>query len=139
LRGAAAAAELLLTKTLKTESPPLPPAEPDATEDAEEGAASELIEDKATEAVEVKPKVEFTTEPAKSIEPAKPAMTFSEFWLAFGQTGREGYARARWGKLTATDKAAGGLLGHVRQNRLARKSEPAALDAWMNAQRSRTG
>jgi len=33
-------------------------------------------------------------------------MPFLEFWLAMGQTGREGYARAQWGKLSATDKAA---------------------------------
>jgi hypothetical protein len=33
-------------------------------------------------------------------------MTFLAFWLAFGQTGREGYARAQWGKLSAADKAA---------------------------------
>jgi hypothetical protein len=33
-------------------------------------------------------------------------MTFLEFWLAMGQTGREGYARAQWGKLSATDKVA---------------------------------
>jgi hypothetical protein len=41
-----------------------------------------------------------------AIEPAKPVMPFLEFWLAMGQTGREGYARAQWGKLSATDKAA---------------------------------
>ena len=40
------------------------------------------------------------------IEPAKPVMPFLEFWLAMGQTGREGYARAQWGKLTAANKAA---------------------------------
>ena len=33
-------------------------------------------------------------------------MSFLQFWVAMGQTGREGYARAQWGKLTATDKAA---------------------------------
>jgi hypothetical protein len=33
-------------------------------------------------------------------------MSFLQFWLAMGQTGREGYARAQWGKLSATDKAA---------------------------------
>jgi hypothetical protein len=33
-------------------------------------------------------------------------MPFLEFWLAMGQTGREGYARTQWGKLSATDKAA---------------------------------
>jgi hypothetical protein len=41
-----------------------------------------------------------------AIEPAVPAMSFLQFWVAMGQTGREGYARARWGKLSATDKAA---------------------------------
>jgi hypothetical protein len=41
-----------------------------------------------------------------SAVPAKPAMFFLEFWLAMGQTGREGYARAQWGRLTATDKVA---------------------------------
>jgi hypothetical protein len=33
-------------------------------------------------------------------------MPFLEFWLAMGQTGREGYARTQWRKLSATDKAA---------------------------------
>ena len=33
-------------------------------------------------------------------------MSFPEFWLAMGQTGREGYARTQWRKLSATDKAA---------------------------------
>ena len=37
---------------------------------------------------------------------AVPAMSFLQFWVAMGQTGREGYARAQWGKLSATDKAA---------------------------------
>jgi len=41
-----------------------------------------------------------------AIEPAKPAMSFPEFWLAMGRTGNEGYARAKWGKLSAADKAA---------------------------------
>ena len=41
-----------------------------------------------------------------AIEPAVPAMSFLQFWVAMGQTGREGYARAQWGKLSATDKAA---------------------------------
>src|SRR6516164_5713524 len=30
-----------------------------------------------------------------AIEPAVPAMTFLQFWVAMGQTGREGYARAQ--------------------------------------------
>jgi hypothetical protein len=33
-------------------------------------------------------------------------MSFPEFWLAMGRTGNEGYARAKWGKLSAADKAA---------------------------------
>ena len=41
-----------------------------------------------------------------AIEPAVPAMSFLQFWVAMGQTGREGYARAQWRKLSATDKAA---------------------------------
>jgi hypothetical protein len=41
-----------------------------------------------------------------AIEPAKPAMSFPEFWLAMGRTGNEGYARAKWGKLSAAEKAA---------------------------------
>jgi len=41
-----------------------------------------------------------------AIEPAKPVMSFLQFWVAMGQTGREGYARAQWGKLSAADKAA---------------------------------
>jgi hypothetical protein len=44
--------------------------------------------------------------PAELIAPAKPVMSFPEFWLAMGRTGSEGYARARWAKLTASDKAA---------------------------------
>ena len=48
-----------------------------------------------------------TTRPGPdAIEPAIPAMSFLQFWVAMGQTGREGYARAQWGKLTAADKAA---------------------------------
>jgi hypothetical protein len=39
-------------------------------------------------------------------EPAVPVMSFLQFWVAMGQTGREGYARAQWGKLSTTDKAA---------------------------------
>jgi hypothetical protein len=41
-----------------------------------------------------------------AIEPAGTAMSFLQFWVAMGQTGREGYARAQWGKLSTTDKAA---------------------------------
>src|SRR6516225_5477271 len=41
-----------------------------------------------------------------AIEPAKPVMSFLQFWVAMGQTGREGYAKAQWGKLSAADKAA---------------------------------
>jgi hypothetical protein len=41
-----------------------------------------------------------------AIEPAKPAMSFPEFWLAMGRTGPEGYARAKWGKLSAAEKTA---------------------------------
>jgi hypothetical protein len=41
-----------------------------------------------------------------AIDPAVPAMSFLQFWVAMGQTGREGYARAQWGRLSATDKAA---------------------------------
>jgi hypothetical protein len=33
-------------------------------------------------------------------------MPFLQFWVAMGQTGLEGYARAQWAKLTAADKAA---------------------------------
>jgi hypothetical protein len=33
-------------------------------------------------------------------------MSFPEFWLAMGRTGNEGYARAKWGKLSAAEKAA---------------------------------
>jgi hypothetical protein len=39
-----------------------------------------------------------------AIESAIPVMSFLEFWLAMGQTGREGYARPQWCKLSATDK-----------------------------------
>ena len=49
-------------------------------------------------------------------------MSFLQFWVAMGQTGREGYARAQWGKLSATDKAA------IR-NRLSRPRSWAA-DMW---------
>jgi hypothetical protein len=42
-------------------------------------------------------------------------MSFPEFWLAMGRTGNEGYARAKWGKLSATDKSAiRGRLGRPR-------------------------
>jgi hypothetical protein len=33
-------------------------------------------------------------------------MAFLEFWLAMGRTGKEGFARAQWGKLSAADQAA---------------------------------
>jgi hypothetical protein len=56
------------------------------------------------------------------IEPPVPAISFLQFWVAMGQTGREGYARAQWGKLSATDKAA------IR-NRLSRPRSWAA-DMW---------
>jgi hypothetical protein len=97
------AAELLLTEEPKG-SPPLPPAALDVTEKGER--AFELVEDKAAETVEVKPEVEFTAEPAEESVVVKPAMSFLQFWVAMGQTGREGYARAQWAKLSATDKAA---------------------------------
>jgi len=41
-----------------------------------------------------------------AIEPAIPAMSFLQVWVAMGQTGREGYARAQWGRLSISDKAA---------------------------------
>jgi hypothetical protein len=92
------AAELLNTDPLKTESPPLPPvAEPDAPEEGEK--VVEQIEDQPAEPATAEPK------PAKPID-VEPVMTFLAFWIAFGQTGKEGYARAKWGKLTAVDKAA---------------------------------
>jgi hypothetical protein len=49
-------------------------------------------------------------------------MSFLEFWQAMGRTGNEGYARAKWGKLSAADKAA-------IQDRLGRPRSWAA-DMW---------
>jgi hypothetical protein len=106
-------------QTPKTEEPPLPPA-PDTAEEG--GRAFELTENKPADPVEV----QSTAKPDEnSVEPAKvelASMTFLAFWLAIGQTGREGYARAQWGKLTAADKAA-------IQDRLGRPRSWAA-DMW---------
>jgi hypothetical protein len=123
------AADLLLTDTLKTEYPPLPPVVPDAPEEG--GRVFDQVEDEeparpaetaqaAQQAPADLPGPRGTptqppgTEnaPAHSaqaqlnVEPAVPAMSFLQFWVAMGQTGHEGYARAQWGRLTATDKAA---------------------------------
>jgi hypothetical protein len=49
-------------------------------------------------------------------------MSFPQFWLAMGRVGSEGYARAKWGKLSAADKAA-------IQERLSRPRSWAA-DMW---------
>jgi hypothetical protein len=133
------AADLLLTDTLKTESPPLPPAVPDGPKEG--GRVFDRVEDEepAKPAESARPAGTAQTAPAEppgprgaptqppgtgnapadsarapsatqpgpdAIEPAKPVMPFLEFWLAMGQTGREGYARTQWRKLSATDKAA---------------------------------
>jgi hypothetical protein len=82
-------ADLLKEETLRTDSPPLPPIEPEPAQPRGE----------ASPAAEPQP-----PEPAKVAELV--ATTFLAFWLAIGQTGPEGYARAQWGKLTAADKAA---------------------------------
>jgi hypothetical protein len=119
----------LSTKTPKTEEPPLPPASPDAA--GQGGEAFDRFEQKPTkpkpaETAGVADQVPAPTQPPSletapagsaaappaarprpdAIEPAVPAMSFLQFWVAMGQTGREGYARAQWGKLSATDKAA---------------------------------
>jgi len=88
-------------QTLETEeAPPLPPAtEPDAPKEGEK--ALEQIEDRPPEPQPVE-----QPETVKPVEPTKPEMSFLQFWLAFGQTGREGYARAQWRKLSPADKAA---------------------------------
>ena len=115
----------LFLQTPRTEEPPLPPAaEPDTPEEG--GGAFELTEDKPAKPVEVASEVKSTAEPAEEpIDPARAVlatMTFLAFWLAMGRTGSEGYARAQWGKLTATDKAA-------IQDRLGRPRSWAA-DMW---------
>jgi hypothetical protein len=119
------AADLLLTETLKTEEyPPLPPAVPDSPEEGErvfdrvedeEPAESARPAETAQAGAPTQPPGTGNA-PAHSarapsarpdaIEPAKPAMSFPEFWLAMGRTGNEGYARAKWGKLSAAEKAA---------------------------------
>jgi hypothetical protein len=126
----------LSTKIPKTEEPPLPPASPDAAGQGEEAFdrfEKEPTKPKPLESDMVSPKTAKITDqvlartqppspettPAGStaappatrpgpdaIETAVPAMSFLQFWVAMGQTGREGYARAQWGKLSATDKAA---------------------------------
>jgi hypothetical protein len=118
------AAELLFTEEPK-DSPPLPPVEPDVAEEG--GGASDQVEDQP--AAQIAPQApaeasgleEAPTQPpgaenapagsgeaslAPGAEPAVPAMSFLAFWVAMGQTGREGYARAQWGNLTVADKAA---------------------------------
>jgi hypothetical protein len=96
-------------QTLNTEEPlplPLSPVPDDATRGAK---ALDQIEDQPAEpaqAVESEPAKVVESEPAKPIEPVEPVMTFLQFWLAIGQTGKEGYARAQWRKLSSADKAA---------------------------------
>ena len=63
-----------------------------------------------------------------AIEPAVPAMSFLQFWVAMGQTGREGYARAKWGKLTAADKAA--VRDRLSRSRIAALSAAVSLPHW---------
>jgi hypothetical protein len=70
-------ADLLKEETLRTEEPPLPPAEPAAPEGGEK-VIDQQSEDR----------------PAAEPQPVEPVMTFLQFWLAIGQTGKEGYARA---------------------------------------------
>jgi hypothetical protein len=126
----------LSTKTSKTEEPPLPPASPDAAGKGgeafdrfeKEPAKPKPVESDmvSPETAEITDRVPPSTQPPSletvpagsaaappvtrpaldAIEPAVPAMSFLQFWVAMGQTGREGYARAQWGKLSATDKAA---------------------------------
>ena len=114
------AVDLLLTEKPKG-LPPLPPAEPDVA--GKGGGAFDQVEDQPAAQIALQAPAEASgpeeaptqppgteTAPASlaeaAAEPAKPAMSFSEFWLAMGQTGREGYARAQWGKLSVPDKAA---------------------------------
>jgi hypothetical protein len=96
------AENLLLTDTLKTEKPPLLPV-PEASKEG--GSVSDQFEDEPAEpellAGTIVPP---NAEPAAREEP--PAMGLSEFWLAMGRVGSEGYARAQWAKLSAADKAA---------------------------------
>jgi hypothetical protein len=108
------AAELLLTDTLRTEEPPLPPA---SAAPEKGGAVLNLVEDEARQMPpELLESEEAPTQPpnpktapadsAAAPTAIQPAMTFLEFWLAMGRTGSEGYARAKWSKLSAADKAA---------------------------------
>jgi hypothetical protein len=93
----------LSTKTPKTEEPPLPPAvEPDAPEEEGEKVINQQIEDRPAAEPSCLAPLDKQVVPAHG----EPAMTFLQFWVAMGQTGREGYARAQWSKLSATDKAA---------------------------------
>jgi hypothetical protein len=102
----------LLKETLETEVPPLPPAaEPEAPAEPAVQAAQQAP---AEPPAPTQPPVTETapadtaqaSAPQPDVEPAKPVMTFREFWIAFGQTGKEGYARAKWGRLSPGDKAA---------------------------------
>jgi hypothetical protein len=96
------AENLLLTDTLKTEEPPLPPV-PEASKEGR--SVSDQFEDEPAEpellAGTIVPP---NAEPAAREEPS--AMGFPEFWLAMGRVGSEGYARAQWAKLSAANKAA---------------------------------
>src|SRR6516164_537881 len=126
----------LSTKTPKTEESPLPPASPDAAGQGREafdrfekeptkpkplesdmvssktaGVTDQVLARTQPPSPETTPAGSTAAPPATrpgpdAIEPAGTAMSFLQFWVAMGQTGREGYARAQWGKLSATDKAA---------------------------------
>ena len=101
----------LFKEPLRTEEPPLPPAELDApaepTAQAAQQAPAEPPAPTQPPATKTAPAdTARAPAPQPNGEHAKPVMTFHEFWFAFGQTGKEGYARAKWGRLSPSDKAA---------------------------------
>jgi hypothetical protein len=115
------AADLLLTEVLETEEPPpSPSAAPDTAEEGRAAFENQVADplqaptarpgpkaaadDAISEIAEATPAAP-TGPPGLSAAPSA-AMSFGEFWLAMGRTGPEGYARAYWGRLSASDKAA---------------------------------
>jgi hypothetical protein len=90
---------------------PIKPAESSMFSSETAGVADQVPAPAQPPSLETAPAGSTTAPPATrsgpdAIGPAVPAMSFLQFWVAMGQTGREGYARAQWGKLSATDKAA---------------------------------